>query len=385
MLISRMLYGVVLLLSVRGLDDTIKINILSLGSIQLISILLEFNFVNNSLKVLAPNTTQDPQRYLTFLLTPIALTTVVFTFVYATFIFGFNDYGVLLGCSCFIALQQFTKIPDISMKLKGFLKLSYTIETFSTFAQISSVVFLFYAQLLSTQTILLVMILSQILQLLVKNYIKIKIRYSQEYHYANEFSTLYYFYRPALKFSTITISTTLFVSLIIPLIAVSVPASQGYFLLLAFRVLTYCDQLSWSPFYSRLPMIHQDFNKNDKMSMQYYQQAAKKVLIIFTILSIGVIGILCVPRVQLLLDYQVSLIVIPLFIILFSNRAVAMNIQILFAKKNISVPYVHLIMVFLCIAIFARQTDYLGLCVIIFFISLLKLYITNLKEIKKEL
>ena len=40
-------------------------------------------------------------------------------------------------------------------------------------------------------------------------------------------------------------------------------------------------------------------------------------LTIFTILSIGVIGILFEPRVQLLLDYQASLIVIPLFIILF--------------------------------------------------------------------
>ena len=130
MLISRMLYGIVLLLAVRDLEDIEKIDILALGSIQLIAILLEFNFVNNSLKVLASQTKSDPQRYLTFLLIPIALVTVFFTFLYAAFIFGFKDFHILVGCSCFIALQQFTKIPDISMKLKGFLKSTYIMRHF---------------------------------------------------------------------------------------------------------------------------------------------------------------------------------------------------------------------------------------------------------------
>ena len=384
MLISRMLYGIALLLAVRDLDDTIKIDILALGSIQLIAILLEFNFVNNSLKVLASNTTSDPQRYLTFLLIPIASITVFFTFFYATFIFGFKDVSILIGCSCFIALQQLTKVPDVSIKLKGFLKSTYIIETFSTFLQILLVISLAYLGLLSARNVLIVMILAQVLQLVVKACIKRSIGYSNKYKYTKKLTTLYNFYEPSVKFATTTISTTLFVSLIIPLIAVSLSAPRGYFLLLSFRILSYCDQLSWSPFYARLPMIHQDFRNYQKTSMTQYSYAAKKVLLLFTLLSLGAISMLLVPSVQLFFDYQFSVIVIPLVAIMWLNRAVAMNMQLLFATKNIEIPCTHITLTLMNLLIFVIQPQYLLLCTMIFFVSLVSLHIRNQSQIKRD-
>lgn len=384
MLISRMLYGLALLLAVRDLEDAIKINILALGSVQLISILLEFNFVNNSLKTLASSTNDDPQRYLTFLLIPIAPATVCCTFLYAISIFGFEDLYIAIGCSCFIALQQLTKIPDISMKMKGLLKSTYIIEAFSAFLQIVIVISLDNSELLSARNVMLTMIITQLIQLLVKSYIKSRIIYSNNYTYSNTSSTLYNFYRPSFKFATTTFSTTLFVSLIVPLIAVSLSDSQGYFLLLVFRVITYCDQLSWSSFYARLPLIHHDFRADGKLSIKKYSYAAKKVLLIFLLLSLAAVSILFLPSVQQLLDYQISAIIIPLLIVMLFNRAVAMNMQILFAIKNIEAPYAHLIMTFLSLTFFAIQPDYLFLSFVIYLVSLMILHIVNYREIRRN-
>ena len=385
MLISRMLYGFALLVSVRDLQDTSKIDILALGSIQLISILLELNFVNNSLKLLASNTNRDPQPYLNFLLLPVASVTITITFLYAIFLFGFENLYILIGCSCFIAIQQLTKIPDISMKLTGFLKATYTIETCSAVLQIVIVICLVDADLLSAQNVLLGMIFSQLIQFLVKTYIKNRIRYSKVYVYQKSISTLYDFYRPSFKFAMTTFSTTLFVSLTVPLVAVRLPAAEGYFLLLFFRLLTYCDQLSWSPFYARLPLIHQDFRSNINLNIEKYSYAAKKVLLLFIVMSLGVFSLLQVPIFQLFFDYHSSIIVIPLLMIMILNRAIAMNMQILFAINKIEPPYVHLMMTLLSLTIFVTQTNYLLFSVIIFASSLIMLHYSNYKRLNRDL
>ena len=181
------------------------------------------------------------------------------------------------------------------------------------------------------------MILAQVFQIIVKAYIKRRISYSNTYRFEKNFSTLYKFYKPSVKFATITISTTLFVSLLIPLIAVTLSASDGYFLLLVFRAFSYCDQLSWSPFYARLPLIHQDFRADNKNSMKQYSYAAKKVLLLFTLLVLIISGILLLPIVQLFFDYHFSVLVIPLFTIMLLNRAIANEYANTIYEKNIEI------------------------------------------------
>lgn len=385
MLISRMLYGLALLIGVRDLNDASKISILALGSVQLISILLELNFVNNSLKILAANTHCDPQRYLYYLLLPVASMTVLGSYLYANLLFGSENLYVLIGCSCFIAVQQLTKIPDISIKLKGRIKATYAIETCSAALQIVLIIYFVYADLMSAQNVLTVMIFSQFMQLVVKTYMKTRIKYSGKYVYHKSISTLYNFYRPSFKFATTTFSTTLFVSLAVPMVSVRLPAAEGYFLLLAFRLLTYCDQLSWSPFYARLPLIHQDFRSDIKMSVEKYSNASQKVLRLFTVMSLGVVIFLLAPVVQLLFDFQLSIIIIPLLMIMLLNRAIAMNVQILFAIKNIEAPHVHLVVTLFSLIIYVNQPTYLLLSVIVFTSSLIWLHYRYYKLIIREL
>lgn len=384
MLVTRILYAFLLLFAVRDLADQEKINVLALGSIQLISILTELNFVNNSLKTLAPNSKNDPQKFLAYMLFPTTIVTVILTFFYASTIFGSEHVMLPLGCAVFIFLQQISKIPDICIKLKGLLRTAYTIETFSNIFQISIVVYLHEVGLLTTINVLLGMIFAQFTQFLVKSFFKSRICYQGKYIFGTGLSTRLDFFRPSIKFSAITFSTTLFVALALPIVAVSLSASDGYFLLLIFRVLTYCDQLSWSPFYATLPLIHQDFQSDAKNSHSKYFRALNQVLIYFISLSVISILVLALPYVQRLFSYQLTSIGVPLFIIMLLNRVIAMETQILFALTKVEPPYRHLMATLASGIIFATDRDYLILSIVVFTVSLINLHFTTLRLIKYQ-
>ena len=182
--------------------------------------------------------------------------------------------------------------------------------------------------------------------------------------------------------SLFSFSTTVLTSLSVPVFAQRLPTDEAIFLVLAFRVFSYCDQFSWAPFYSSLPLIFTEIKVNREETIQNYKKKMQSVVAIFCALFAGALFVLMTELAQNIMGYRNFLnISFVLFFIFLSNRVLAMIVQVLLADDRIFVPWLHLILVTTLALSSQFLSNYTEIIAIIFTFSVLGLIIKGCRKI----
>ena len=353
-LILRALFAAMIILISADMPSDQRLNLLVAGSIQLIPMLVEMGLSQALIKWAAQNDNKNPASKIIIFFIPIMIITFLLTCIFSMKIFSNPSINFILICGGAVFISQCSKIPDIIMKAKKDFHKSYFLDIVVTIVQTALILIINEIDDLSATTFVYSLIIASITSLILKSFFVIRYEYDQNY---DSLSNNFFFIRTLKESGAITLfsySTTILISLMVPVFAQSLATDEGIFLLVVFRAFTYCDQFSWAPFYSSLPLIFSEIKANREKTIYNYKKKMRSVVAIYCILSIGALFVLMTELAQNLMGYRFFLhISFVIFVILISNRVLAMIVQILLADNRLFVPWLHISLV-IALALFAK-------------------------------
>lgn len=380
--IARALFAAIIILISADMPPDQRLNLLVAGSIQLIPMLVEMNSSQVLIKWVGQNDNKNPVFQIIKFFIPIMILTFLLTCIYSINIFSEHTINLILACGSAVFISQCSKIPDIIMKAKKDFEKTYLLDTIVTIVQIMVILTINGFYTLSAITFVYSLIIASILSLVFKSF------YVMKYHYDEKTDTQpnNNFFFTTLKtsgaVSLFSYSTTVLTSLSVPVFAQRLPTDEAVFLVIAFRVFSYCDQFSWAPFYSSLPLIFTEIKVNREETIRNYKKKIQSVCAIFCALFTGALFVLMTELAQNIMGYRIFLnISFILFFILLSNRVLAMVVQVLLADNRMFVPWLHLILVTTLALSSQFLSNYTWIIAITFTFSVLGLAIKGARKI----
>jgi hypothetical protein len=380
--IARALFAAIIILISADMPPEQRLNLLVAGSIQLIPMIVEMNSSQVLIKWVGRNDNKNPVFQIIKFFIPIMIITFLLTCIYSIKIFSNPTINLILTCGSAVFISQCSKIPDIIMKAKKDFEKTYLLDIIITIFQTSVILTISGFYTLSAITFVYSLIMASISSLVLKSF------YAMRYHYDEKADTQpnNNFFFTTLKasgaVSLFSFSTTVLTSLSVPVFAQRLPTDEAIFLVLAFRVFSYCDQFSWASFYSSLPLIFTEIKVNREETIQNYKKKMRSVVTIFCALFTAALFVLMTELAQNIMGYRIFLnISFVLFFIFLSNRVLAMIVQVLLADDRMFVPWLHLILVATLALSSQFLSNYIEIIAIIYTCSVLGLIIKGSRKI----